>query len=86
VILFILTFFGCIFTLMREEAVDDFIDENFEELILLKDDPTMTRQDMKDGIDILMSLVSIVGFVTCSCYIVSGGMILWLVGTTRTVR
>jgi hypothetical protein len=71
---------------MREEAVDDFIDENFEELILLKDDPTMTRQDMKDGIDILMSLVSIVGFVTCCCYIVSGGMILWLVGTTRTVR
>ena len=86
VILFILTFYGCIFALMREEAVDDYIDENYQELLAVKDDQTMTKQDMKDGVDVLMSLVSILGLITCCCYVVSGLMILWLVGTTRTVR
>jgi hypothetical protein len=87
VILFIIMFNLCVFTFFRESTVDDYIDENYVQILAKKkvESSAMSKQDMKDGVDVLMSLVATLGLVTCVCFIVSQVLILWLIGTTRTI-
>ena len=73
-----------IYVLFREEAVDDYIEENYEHLNAHRLEP-QTMQEMKDGVEILMTIIAMMGFVTIGTYIASMLIILWLIGTTRTI-
>lgn len=43
----------------------------------------MTRQEMKDGADTVMTLLSVLGMFTVLIFVVSELLILWLVSPTR---
>jgi len=80
----IFLFYLTIFTLMREEAVNHYIDENWEDMNDAKD-KQMTRDEMKAGADTVMTLLSVVGMLTVVMFILSEMLILWLFGPTRTL-
>ena len=56
-------FWLSIYVLFREEAIDDYVKENYEHLNAQRTEP-QTMQEMMDGVDILMTLISMMGFVT----------------------
>lgn len=101
-------FWLSIYVLYREEAIEDYVKENYEHLNTLRSEP-QTMQEMIDGTEILMDLISVMGFITYApkqlhgvfhpfrltrrhmccdsigTYIGSMFIILWLIGTTRTI-
>ena len=56
-------FWLSIYVLFREEAIDDYVKENYEHLNAQRTEP-QTMQEMMDGVDILMTHISMMGFVT----------------------
>ena len=79
-----MTLFISIYTLAREEAVNNYIRQNFEHMALDKDEPK-TAEEMIEDIDALMTIVGVMGFVTVLTYVGSEAILLWLLGTTRTI-
>ena len=79
-----MTLFISIYTLAREGAVNNYIRQNFEHMALDKDEPK-TVEEMIEDIDALMTIVGVMGFVTVLTYVGSEAILLWLLGTTRTI-
>eukprot|EP01043_Picozoa_sp_COSAG02_P048289 COSAG02_NODE_4730_length_5044_cov_2.166026_4_plen_63_part_00 len=52
-----------IYVLFREEAIEDYVKENYEHLNSMRNEP-QTMQEMIDGVETLMTLCSMMGFVT----------------------
>ena len=52
-----------IYVLFREEAIEDYVRENYEHLNAMRNEP-QTMEEMIDGVEHLMTLCSIMGFVT----------------------
>lgn len=60
-----LLFWLSIYVLFREEAIEDYVKDNYEHLNTMRSEP-QTMQEMIDGTEVLMNLISVMGFITCA--------------------